>query len=126
MSTRTYPGTVTAVHDGDTLHVLADVGFYAFVRVDARLHGCNAAELATPAGVAARDHLATLAVLGSSVTVICYGPDKYGGRWTCDVITAAGVNLSPRMIADGYAAAWDGLHAPAPVPPWPIPVVSHQ
>lgn len=123
MSARTYPGTVTAVHDGDTLRVLVDVGFNAFMRIDARLYGCNAAELATPAGVAARSHLATLAVPDAPVMVTCYGPDKYGGRWTCDVVTTAGVSLSRQMIADGYAAAWNG-HGSAPVPPWPVPAVS--
>jgi endonuclease YncB( thermonuclease family) len=116
---RTYPGIVQTVHDGDSLKIDCDAGLNISVRVAARLSGINAAELATPAGKAARAHLAMLAPVGTPVTVTCFGPDKYA-RWDCRVVTATGVDLAQRMIGDGFAAAWDG-HGPAPIPPWPVP-----
>lgn len=120
VTVRTFPATVTSVRDGDSVRILADLGFRLFEDVHVRLAGMNAAELATDAGKAARDHLAQLAPHGTECTFICYGPDKYGGRWQGTVVTAAGVSLSRQMIADGYAAVWDGK-GKAPVPPWPVP-----
>jgi endonuclease YncB( thermonuclease family) len=98
--------------------VLCDVGFQITVNVDVRLAGINAAELATPAGKAARDHLSALAPVGAAVTVTCFGPDKYGSRYDASLVTTAGVDVARQMIADGFAAAWDGKGV-KPVPTWP-------
>lgn len=120
MSIRTFPAVVAAIHDGDTLTVRADLGFMVWEDVHVRLAGCNAAELNTDAGKAARDHLAALAPPNTAVTLICLGPDKYGGRWQGGIILPDGVDVAEQMIADGYAAVWNGKGT-APVPPWPIP-----
>jgi len=122
VTARVYPGTVASLHDGDTLRVTVSLGMNVSVLVDVRLSGINAAELATPAGKAALVHLATLAPVGTPVTVTCFGPDKYA-RWDCQIDTTAGVDLAQQMVADGYAAVWDG-HGVAPVPPWPIPATA--
>lgn len=124
MAARVFPGTISSVHDGDGLRVLADVGFSVAVTVDVRLAGINAIELAAPGGLAARDHLAGLAPAGTQVALTTLGPDKFGGRWSGRVVRLDGVDVAQQMVADGYAAPWDGRGA-KPVPPWPItpPVV---
>lgn len=113
-----YAATVAAVHDGDTLRAVCDLGFRATLTVDVRLDGCNARELGTPGGVEAGDHLAALC-LGQPVTLTSLGLDKYG-RCLGRITLADGRDVTTAMIADGYAAAWNGRGAKV-VPPWPIP-----
>jgi endonuclease YncB( thermonuclease family) len=124
MGSPTFPATVVAVHDGDTLTVLADLGFDLTRAAHVRLWGINAIELDQPGGPEARpearDHLIGLAPPGAAVTLISHGWDNYGDRVDGEIITAAQVNLATRMISDGYAAAWDG-RGPRPIPPWPNP-----
>lgn len=120
MGAKTFPAAVvTAVHDGDTLDLAVDLGFYVTFQLTARLAGMNAIELAMPGGVEARAHLLTLCPVGARVSVTVLSVDKYGGRYDC-LVLAGGVDLSARMIADGYAAFWNGK-GPKPVPVWPLP-----
>lgn len=116
----TYAAAVTAVHDGDTLHVLAALGFHISFDVDCRLWGLNARELAMPGGPEARDHLAALCPPGTVVTFRSVGADKYG-RWLGVITLPDGRDVATQMIRDGMAAPWDGKGSPAPVAPWPIP-----
>jgi endonuclease YncB( thermonuclease family) len=119
-----YVSYVTAVHDGDTLTVRVDLGFDTWRVQRVRLVGCNARELSMPGGKEARDHLRELLrwpndAIGPQVGLISVAYDKYGDRVDGDVLLA-GESVPARMIADGYAAPWDG-RGKAPVPPWPIP-----
>lgn len=113
-----YRATVVSVHDGDTLTLDVDLGFFVHVVVPFRLAGINARELAQPGGPEARDHLAMLLPAGAVVTVASIKPDKFGGRWdaaiTCDIFG----DLAAELVASQWAAAWDGT-GPKPVPPWP-------
>lgn len=139
MTAYTYRGQVLEVHDGDTLrvdldligvagkHLDVDLGFDVHIashrlrlREDVRLKGCNAIELAAPGGVEARDHLAQLLPVGSTVTVQTFKPDKFGGRYDALITLADGGDVTTVMCADGYAAPWNG-QGPKPTPPWPIP-----
>jgi endonuclease YncB( thermonuclease family) len=118
-----WPAVVTAVHDGDT--ITADVnlrGFGVWVRGQVfRLAGCNARELAEPGGLEARDHLRELLNFGeNSVTLTSIRPDKFGGRYDCAITLPDGSDLVAELIADGWAAAWDGRGI-KPVPSWPRP-----
>lgn len=113
----TYAGRVTAVHDGDTLTVDVDLGFFVHHITDVRLLGMNAIELAAPGGVESRDHLATL-VLDQPVFLRTVKPDKFGGRWDCQVTLPGDTDLATLLIAQGWAAPWDGK-GPKPVPVWP-------
>lgn len=113
---RTFPATVVKVHDGDSISVDCDLGFHIEYTISVRLYGCNAPELNTAAGKAARAHLLTLAPIGSKVTVTSYGPDKYGGRWDCTITLPDGSDVAERLIAAGHAARWDGRGV-KPVPP---------
>ena len=117
---RVYPATVVRVEDGDGLVLDVDVGFFAHIIQPFRLLGCNARELAQPGGPEARDHLAELLTNGSRVTVTSVKPDKFGGRWDGAITLADGTDLVAELIAQQWAAAWNGV-GPKPSPPWPRP-----
>lgn len=116
---RIYPATILDVHDGDSLRASLSLGFGITFDCAVRLQGLNARELAMPGGPEARDHLAALLPIGAPVTVSVVGPDKFGSRWDAYVISN-GVDVGQRMVADGYAAPWNGQGV-KPVAPWPIP-----
>lgn len=121
----TYAAMVTAVHDGDTITVSVDLGWHVILfGQDIRLLGCNARELAQPGGPEAGAHLAALlaqvAPAPTRVTIHTVKPDKYGGRYDAAVTLPDGTDLVTQLIADGWAAAWDGKGT-KPVPPWPRP-----
>jgi micrococcal nuclease len=119
----TYAAMVTGVHDGDTITVSVDLGWHVSVFAqEIRLLGCNALELAQPGGPEAGAHLAAL-LLGPApvwVTIRTVKPDKYGGRYDAAVTLPDGTDLVTQLIADGWAAPWDGKGT-KPVPPWPRP-----
>ena len=130
-----YQATVVALHDGDTLFVdivlakragaLAvdrDLGFnvhrakagIVLERQAVRVFGCNAPELATPAGKASLAYIQTLVKVGDTVTLLSHSWDKYGGRIDGEVTLADGRDLAKTMIAAGMAVFWNGV-GPKPV-----------
>lgn len=128
-----YPCSVIDVDDGDTVQVLADRGGGDWWLIEVRLADGNARELGEPGGLAARGHLrallapitpSTVAALFSTRsvrgTLQVLGPDKYGGRQLGRLVVPGVGFVMEKMIADGYAARWDGRGA-KPVPPWPNP-----
>lgn len=119
---RVYPAVVTGVHDGDSVTCLADLGWGVLRVVTVRLSGVNAIELNQPGGREARDHLAGLIPVNSKVTLTSLGWDKYGDRTDARLALPDGRDVATVMVADGYAAVWNGT-GPRPVPPWPNPVV---
>lgn len=133
MTTYEFEATVISVHDGDTVimdvvleedSVDHDLGFdlrlqhslKVLQRSSCRLLGINARELGQPGSIEARDHLAGL--LSPTVTVRSVRRDKFSGRFD-GLIVSNGVDVNAQMIADGYAAPWNGTGT-RPVPPWPI------
>jgi micrococcal nuclease len=114
-----YAATVTAVHDGDTLDADISLGFHLWLRAQPiRLTGCNARELNMPGGHEARDHLAALLPPGTVVKLRTLKPDKFGDRVDASVVLADGTDLVAQLVAQQWAAAWDGT-GPKPVPLWP-------
>ncbi len=124
-----YRARLALVHDGDTIFLQIDLGFEVGVRVDVRVLGINAPELATPAGkVAQQAALAWLMgaasgdwplVIASYKTDRPIGPDKYGGRWDALIYRVSdGQELGAALIAAGQAAPWNGQG----VKPLPVPV----
>jgi endonuclease YncB( thermonuclease family) len=135
-----YRATVVNIHDGDTIdvsivliqsrmhraHPDVDLGFnvhsvdhegVVLERQSVRLLGCNAPELATPAGKDALAFLETVLHVGDVVTLFSHGWDKYGGRIDGQITLADGRDLTQVMIGAGHAAPWDGQGAkPVPVP----------
>lgn len=118
----TYNATVLRVIDGDTIEVDVDFGFYHHqTPTPVRLLGCNAWESSTEAGKAAKANLAELLPPGTPVMLQTAKPDKYAPRWDADVLFRwrdMPTVLVGYLIADGWAAPWDGKGT-APVPPWP-------
>ena len=122
MSVWTVPATVVRIVDGDSVELLADLGWRISIGVSARLNGINAIERRDPGGAEATAHLTELIPPGSRVDLESLGIDKFGGRTDCRLIRADGVDVAQQMVTDGYAAPWDG-RGPRPVPPWPVPAV---
>lgn len=135
-----YHATVVNIHDGDTIDVDivlvpsyralktpdTDLGFnvhkvsgrgIVLEKQSVRVLGCNAPELATPAGKDSLAFLETVLHVGDVVTLVSHGWDKYGGRIDGQVTLPDGRNLTDVMIAAGQAAPWDGQGAkPVPTP----------
>ena len=116
--------SVNRIHDGDTLYGSIDqgLGLWNLGPNDAgwgfRLDGCNAIELPTAGGRAARDNLATLIPVGSVLQVESVRWDKFSGRLDVKIDHPLYGDLTDHLIAEGWAVRWDGRGA-RPVPPWP-------
>lgn len=111
---------VQRIHDGDTVALDIDLGFYTHEYMSCRLAGINAIELANPGGIEARDHLMSMLAVGQTIRVVSISTDKYAGRFDGVLYRLDGLCLNDQMVLDGYAALWDGKGSPAPVPAWPI------
>ena len=123
----TYTGVVLDVHDGDSarFHLTADpvdIGFEVTITGTSvqvcRFLGYNSIELDSPGGVEARDHLAGILGRGP-LRVVSVKRDKYAGRFDGIVYLPDGTSVADVMVADGYAARWNG-RGPKPVPEWPL------
>lgn len=110
-----YRAVVVSVHDGDTLTLDVDLGFYVRVRQACRVLGVNAAELGTDSGRAARDFLRKLLPAGTALQVTSVHADKYGGRFDGLVLLPNGRDLADVLVEAGHAARWDGTGS-KPVP----------
>lgn len=110
---------VKKVIDGDTIVCDIDMdlrGWYHDYKV--RLAGCNAAEVKTEAGKAARAHLKDVLPIGSVVVLTTIKDYKYGGEFVAKVWVDPQNELVKDLIQHQWAAAWDG-RGEAPLPPWP-------
>lgn len=99
-------------HDGDTSHIVCDVGFDLDIHLTVRWVGINAPERSTPEGKAALAWLNTIIPPGSD----CFfrsaksPKDKYG-RYLATFLLADGTNVNDLAVASGHASAYDG-HGP--------------
>lgn len=111
--------------DGDSFYarVSRTMNFGFHIKVDPsavqkfRLNGCNAAADSTPSGKGAAARLLELLSAGP-FTLTSVGPYKYGDEWMAEVLLYDGRRLTDVMIAEQWAAPWNGQGA-QPVPPWP-------
>jgi endonuclease YncB( thermonuclease family) len=122
----TYPAaTLIGVTDGDTFHAeltrSVDLGFHveltATLRQKFRLNRCNTAPIGTPSGMGAAVRLRVL-LAAAPFTITSVGPYKFGDEWMAEVILADGRNVTDVLIAEQWAAPWNG-RGTAPLPPWP-------
>lgn len=117
---------VREVHDGDTIYGWVDQGLGMWnhgpgkAGLGLRLWGCNARELADPGGKEARDNLARLVPVGTTVAITCRAWDKYQGRIDVSVTLPGIGDLVTHLVATSWLAPWDGTGA-RPLPPWPRP-----
>jgi len=109
---------VVNVHDADTLTVDIDMGQGIWSLGKAvRLLGCAARELRDPGGPEAAAYVTELCPVGSLLRVDSHQWDKFG-RLLGVVYLVDGRVLQSHLIAEGWAAAWDGRGV-QPKPPWP-------
>jgi endonuclease YncB( thermonuclease family) len=102
-----YKGVVDQVHDGDTVYVKLDLGFDITVYARCRIYGINAPELSTPEGKAARDFAQALLPVGTAVSVMSYGWDKYGGRIDADIQFGSPLqDFALEMLSTGHAVKY--------------------
>ncbi|MBG0818980.1 thermonuclease family protein [Planomonospora sp. ID82291] len=105
-----YAATVAKVVDGDTLDLMADLGFAITVKVRARLVGVYAPELGTPEGAAAADF--------TRAWVAEHGPgfllktsrdrkERYGRYLATLTPVGGGQDLGAALLAAGHATAQD-------------------
>lgn len=117
---------VTRIVDGDTFYATVtrsfDFGFHVTTTESStqrfRLNGCNAAPDNTPSGAGAWVALGALMPPDIFCTIASLGPYKYGDEWMADVTLPDGRDVTVEMIAEQWAAAWNGKGA-QPLPPWP-------
>lgn len=107
------PAEIVSVVDGDTLSVRAHIWLGQNVTTLVRLAGIDTPELKGECeserahARAARNYLER-AVAGGGVTLAQIRYEKYAGRVMAKVAAADGADLSERMIAAGFARAYDG------------------
>lgn len=104
-TTYRYRVQVTDVHDGDTITVVVDLGFWITHTTPVRLARINAPELNTDAGKAARQALAGYIAAHPgqwSVQTFRSGKDKYG-RWLANVLDPSGACVNDWLVANGFA-----------------------
>lgn len=125
-----YNGKVLKVLDGDTAHVMLDVGFNVHVEVDLRFKGINAPEIHSTnkdEKAAAEISQRFLEALLSSTPLVVKTEktsrndaadkqEKYG-RYLATVINSRGLDVAAEMIRAGHAVAYDGV-GPRPTWPW--------
>jgi len=94
--TDTFAGTVTRVHDGDSIHITPR----GEKRVIIRLAGIDAPELAQPFGIASRDKLRAL-ILETKAEAVCHKTDRYQ-RQVC-VVFHNDKDINLEMLRGGLA-----------------------
>ena len=91
-----FTGTVTKVHDGDSIHITPS----GKKRVVIRLAGIDAPEIKQAHGIASRDTLRSLA-LQRTAEAECHKTDRYR-RYVC-VVYINGEDINLQMIKAGMA-----------------------
>jgi len=107
---RSYPCRVERVVDGDTLHLLFDLGFGVAFRACCRLARIDAPELKSPEGEKARDWLKGIAEnCGPDGFEARVGRQDAYGRWLVELaVRAGGVNVNDLALRQGYAKPFGG------------------
>lgn len=110
-----YPGKIVDWHDGDTCHIILDLGFGIFMlpkdldgkaMLSCRVYGINAPELNTVAGKTAVAYANSICPPGTRVTVHSYSWDKYGGRFDGVITLPDDTSFADAMIAAGQAVEY--------------------
>ena len=91
-----FTGTVTKVHDGDSIHITP----LGQKRVIIRLAGIDAPELKQPFGIASRDLLRSM-ILNRQAEARCHKKDRYE-RQVC-VVYFEGTDVNLQIVRAGLA-----------------------
>jgi endonuclease YncB( thermonuclease family) len=93
---------VLEIIDADTIKVFVDLGFNVFTRLKVRVAGCDAPEINTVPGLAAKNFTQQLLQPGAIITLNSKRLDLYG-RAEAIVTLADGRDLSTLLIAAHHA-----------------------
>ncbi len=99
---------VVEVTDADTVVLDATIWHDLTHRVRLRIKGLDAPELNTASGKKAHAWAKANLPVGSAVTIISGGYDKYGGRDLGDIKYDSGDLYSNAIVKFGHAKKWDG------------------
>jgi micrococcal nuclease len=104
----TYTAKVIDVYDGDTITVLADLGFHTTIKLKLRLFGINTPEVRGPsreAGLVSRDRVNGL-VMGKEIIIKTHRDrqEKFG-RWLAEIYLPEDLNksINTLLIEEGLA-----------------------
>lgn len=104
---------VIKVTDGDSVQLHIDTGFNHAATIKVRLLGVDCPERTNPEGWRiAREFAIRWLVETYPVTLECYGPDKYGGRWLGIIRNNMGESLSDALINSGFGVVYNGGKKP--------------
>lgn len=106
MTTWTVPATVVRVVDGDTINMTLDLGWRINYTVSCRIAGCNAPELSTEEGQAAKAWAVGALPVGTRVTFVSHSLDKYGrplGSISMSSEQGATFDYASELMAAGHA-----------------------
>lgn len=100
--------TVTRVVDGDTLHIVANLGCDVALAMTVRLAGVNAPETSTPEGRAAQVYVAAWVADHGPVFTLRTVKDRKEkwGRYLADLIARDGPSLCRSLIDAGHAVPY--------------------
>lgn len=109
------PAQVVRVVDGDTVIVVADLGWRVKIETAVRVDGINAPEKNTDDGRRAKNFAEALLPVGESVTLrskrLLGQFEKYG-RVLADIeFPISGKGFAGAMLEAGHAKAWGGSGA---------------
>jgi micrococcal nuclease len=95
--------------DGDTVDLVVDLGFYAFVRVRCRLDHIDTPERGHPNWARATAYNSGVAPVGSDVVIYSKLPtDKYG-RFLVDIyVKGEEPSVNMALVASGLAVLYEG------------------
>jgi len=96
----TYAAAVEKVVDGDTLWVVAELGFDVEARCKLRLHALNTPELDTQKGRDAKKYVEQKLTGCSFIVIRTFGTDKYA-RYLADVYTQPGEKNKQKVAREG-------------------------
>jgi micrococcal nuclease len=102
----TYKATVDRVIDGDTVDVLADLGFGISHKIRLRLARVDAPETDTPDGKRVKQLVMDTLPKGTSCLITTAKGDKYG-RWIAE-LRVGQVNISDWLLDAGLAKLYEG------------------
>lgn len=100
-----YAAKVVRVVDGDTAHLMVDLGFSILHKVIARLARINTPEKHQPRYQEATDHLRMLLAEGEAVHLHVVQKDRYG-RYVAEITKADGTNPSDLMLESQLARTY--------------------
>lgn len=112
---RAFLRSIKDVHDGDSLRLSLDLGFYCWSVVLVRLYGVDTPELNSPDPVVvdrarvARDRVRALLPLDVPLTIeTLKAPGDRYGRWLAKVYLPDGRMLNDLLVEEGLAKPYDG------------------